>query len=84
MACEDEDPEIIVEAGKDLYHCHIAEKAERTAPGVKGDDFEPYLKSLKAINYDGSISLECRWHKFKEEVISGIAEIQRQIVSISE
>ena len=49
MACEDEDPEIIVEAGKDLYHCHIAEKAERTAPGVKGDDFEPYLKSLKAI-----------------------------------
>jgi len=79
MMCEDEDAQAIVEAGDLLYHCHIAEKAERTAPGIKGDDFTSYFKALKTINYQGSISLECNWKNFEEEVVSAIAEIKRQI-----
>ena len=79
MMCEDEDAQAIVEAGDLLYHCHIAEKAERTAPGVKGDDFTPYFKALKEINYKGSISLECNWKNFEEEVVQAIAEMKRQI-----
>ena len=82
MACEDEDAQAIVEAGDLLYHCHIAEKAERTAPGVKGDDFTPYFKALKAINYKGSISLECNWRNFEEEVAPAIAEMKRQIYNV--
>jgi len=79
MMCEDEDAQAIVEAGDLLYHCHIAEKAERTAPGVKGDDFTPYFRALKTINYTGSISLECSWKNFEEEVVQAITEMKRQI-----
>jgi sugar phosphate isomerase/epimerase len=79
MACEEEDAQAIVEAGDLLYHCHIAEKAERTAPGIKGDDFTPYFKALKEINYKGSISLECNWKNFAEEVGTAIEEMKRQI-----
>jgi len=42
-----------------LYHCHIAEKENRTAPGVEGDDFTPYFRALKDISYCGRISIEC-------------------------
>jgi sugar phosphate isomerase/epimerase len=82
MACEDEDAQAIVEAGSLLYHCHIAEKDERTAPGVKGDDFTPYFKALKEIKYQGKISLECSWKNFEEEIIPAVAEMKRQIRSI--
>jgi sugar phosphate isomerase/epimerase len=82
MLCEDEDARAIVEAGDLLYHCHIAEKAERTAPGVKGDDFTAYFKALKEIDYKGSISLECNWKNFEEEIILAITEMKRQIHAI--
>ncbi|MDR2232887.1 MAG: sugar phosphate isomerase/epimerase [Tannerella sp.] len=82
MAVEDEDAQAIIEAGELLYHCHIAEEAERTSPGIKGDDFTAYFKALKSINYKGSLSLECNWKNFEQEVISGVAEVKRQIRSI--
>jgi len=82
MAVENEDAHAIIEAGDLLYHCHIAEKAERTAPGIRGDDFTPYFKALKSINYKGSISLECNWKNFEQEVIPAVAEVKRQIRSI--
>ena len=84
MACEGEDPEAIVEAGEELYHCHIAEKAERTAPGIKGDDFTPYFRALKRINYKGCISLECHWKNLEDEVVDAVDEVRKQIISVSE
>ena len=83
MACEGEDPEAIVEAGEELYHCHIAEEAGRTAPGIKGDDFTPYLKSLRKINYKGCISLECNWKNLEDDVVDAVSEVRRQILSVS-
>ena len=83
MMCEDEDAQALIETGNLLYHCHIAEKAERTAPGVKGDDFTPYFKALKEINYQGSLSIECNWKNLEEEVAPAIAEIKRQIHSLN-
>ena len=82
MACEGEDPGALVEAGVDLFHCHIAEVAERTAPGRKGDDFTPYLRALKKIGYKGAIALECRWKQFDDEVGNAVKETKRQIVSV--
>lgn len=79
MAEVNEDPQEIVNAGRNLLHCHIAEKGPRTAPGVNGDDFTPYLKALKAIKYQGRLSLECGWGKYDEEVAAAIAETRRQI-----
>ena len=54
-----ESPDDIVKVGPWIAHAHIAEKAERTAPGVKGDDFHPWLAALKRTGYTGALSLEC-------------------------
>lgn len=60
MARAGEDPYANILAISDcLYHCHIAENENRTAPGVEGDDFTLYFKALKDISYSGDISIEC-------------------------
>lgn len=79
MARENESPDALVEAGSWLKHCHIAEKEERTAPGVKGDDFTPYFRALKQIGYTGGIAIECKWQDFKKELFPAVSEIKRQI-----
>lgn len=82
MARENEDPGALVEAGRWLKHCHIAEKKERTAPGVEGDDFTPYFLALKQIRYAGGISIECKWKDFKKEIYPAVSEIKRQISEV--
>lgn len=44
-----------------LVHTHVAEKANRTAPGVAGDDFGPFLRVLRAAGYRGRMSIEGKW-----------------------
>jgi len=61
-----------------LVHCHIAEKQERTAPGVIGDDFKPYFNALKKINYKGRVSLECRWKNLEAELPVAVKVVQEQ------
>jgi hypothetical protein len=39
-------------------YCEIAEKETRSFPGVKGDDFKPYLRALRKANYKGYIFIE--------------------------
>lgn len=80
MAQAGEGADAIVEAGSLLRHCHIAECEERTAPGVKGDDFTPYFKALEQIGYEGNISLECSWSD--EQLAPAFAEMKRQLESI--
>ena len=61
-----------------LVHCHIAEKQERTAPGVMGDDFRPYFNALKKINYNGRVSLECKWKNMEVELPVAVKAMQGQ------
>jgi sugar phosphate isomerase/epimerase len=56
-----EDPNDIQKVGHLLKHCHIAEKEQRTAPGVKGDDFRPFFAALKSVGYKGRLSIEGKW-----------------------
>ncbi len=58
MLREGESPQSIVDAADLLVYCEIAEKENRTLPGVKGDDFKPYLRALKKANYRGHIFIE--------------------------
>ena len=53
-----ESPDDIVKAGPWIAHAHVAEKTERTAPGMAGDDFRPFLAALKRADYEGSLSIE--------------------------
>ena len=36
----------------------IAERTNRTVPGVAGDDFRPYFRALAAARYAGPITIE--------------------------
>lgn len=82
MLKEEEGPEAIVEAGSLIVHCHIAEKAARTPPGTDGDDFRPFLRALSKINYQGRISLECRWKDFAAEVGPAIRALKAQMETV--
>ncbi|PWJ57552.1 sugar phosphate isomerase/epimerase [Dyadobacter jejuensis] len=80
MLKEDEPASEITKYGKHIVHCHIAEKAERTPPGVMGDDFRPYLSALKQTGYRGGLSIECfHYDDFSNQIRTGIAELQKQI-----
>lgn len=82
MARMKEPPEDIINSADKLVHCHIAEVEERTAPGVKGDDFTPYLKALKSIKYDGRMSFECSWQDIDTQLPKAIQTMRKQIQSI--
>ena len=53
-----ESPQSIVDAADVLAYCEIAEKESRSFPGVKGDDFKPWLRALRKAKYKGYIFIE--------------------------
>lgn len=73
-----EGPDGIVDSADKLIHCHIAENEERTAPGMKGDDFTPYFRALKQIKYSGRISFECSWGKDIKVQLPASMEVMKQ------
>jgi sugar phosphate isomerase/epimerase len=74
-----ESAEAIRKAGKHIQHVHIAELAKRTAPGVDGDDFKPYLQALKDIDYRGPISMECGWSDLAKQFPVALETLRSQI-----
>ena len=79
MARVGEGPDGITDSADKLVHCHIAEVEDRTAPGVKGDDFTPYFKALKDIKYKGGISFECGWSDIGTQLPVAVATMKEQI-----
>lgn len=56
---KDGDPaEEVVIHGDLIHHAHIAEPANRTAPGIEGTDFHPFISALEVIGYDGGLAVE--------------------------
>lgn len=82
MLKENESADEILKYGQYISHCHIAEKRKRTVPGVDGDDFRPYFRALKKMNYKGGMSLECNWQDFDREVVQGIEIIKKQLAEV--
>lgn len=82
MMREEESASEIVKYGKYIRHCHIAEKEERSSPGLKGDDFRPYFKALKQIGYKGCVSIECRWKDLDKEIQPALSYMREQFRSL--
>lgn len=82
MRREQEDAGALTESADKLWHCHIAEVEERTAPGVKGDDFTDYFKALKEIGYTGRISFECGWKDIDIQLPKAMEVMKTQIQSV--
>lgn len=79
MLKENEPADHIIQAAGFVKHVHVAELAGRTPPGVAGDDFRPYLRALKAIGYEGLISVEARWTSLEEEAPLAFESLRKQI-----
>ncbi|HYH56555.1 MAG TPA: sugar phosphate isomerase/epimerase family protein [Anseongella sp.] len=82
MLKENESPAVIREAAEYIYHCDLAEKKDRTAPGVKGDDFRPYFRALKEIGYKGKIAIECRWEDMAKQLPAAMKTLKEQLATL--
>ncbi|MBP6828369.1 MAG: sugar phosphate isomerase/epimerase [Saprospiraceae bacterium] len=79
MLKEGEAPGIIAQTRKYLVHVEIAEKDNRTAPGVAGDDFRPYLRELKKVGYHNKIVIEGRWENLAAVAAPALQYLKIQI-----
>lgn len=61
MAVMNDGPADLKAAMDVVAHVEIAEKAERTAPGVRDDDFRPFFRVLHDANYQGAINIEAKY-----------------------
>ena len=65
MSREDEPYSVLTDNRDILLHCHIA-SSDRRIPG--GTDYEKgFLDTLKAMDYDGIVTVECGFTDFREE-----------------
>jgi len=78
MQRDGQTPEDILRHSQRLRHVHVAEKAKRTAPGVDGDDFRPFLRALKKVGYRGVISIESGWGDMAAEAEAAVLELRKQ------
>ncbi|RBQ05498.1 sugar phosphate isomerase/epimerase family protein [Pedobacter miscanthi] len=82
MLREGESPDEIIAAAKQVGFCEIAEKEKRTLPGVAGDDFRPYLRALKKINYKGYIFIEASTNNASVEIPQAFQYLTKQIAEV--
>jgi sugar phosphate isomerase/epimerase len=80
MLRDNEPASEIIRFGHLLRHAHIAEKEKRTAPGVQGDDFRPYLRALQEINYTGALAIEASvWGNLAVEAQPALNALKGQL-----
>ncbi len=63
-----------------VKHVEIAEKAERTYPGVAGDDFRPFFRVLRDAGYQGAINMEAKGTD--EQIAPAFVEIAKQAADL--
>lgn len=61
MAVMGDTPADLAQHASLLAIVEIAEKENRTAPGVAGDDFRPYFQALRRAGYRGPLTIEGKW-----------------------
>jgi sugar phosphate isomerase/epimerase len=76
MARMDDTPDDLKNAMDVVVHIEIAEKEERTFPGIKGDDFRPFFRVLKQSAYHGAISIEGKGDD--SQIAAAFREIAKQ------
>jgi sugar phosphate isomerase/epimerase len=82
MLRENESPDNIIKYGDLIHHIHIAENIGREAPGINNEDFTPYFRALKEINYKGLMSIECNWKNLVEQAAPALNVLRTQIDEI--
>lgn len=62
---ENEEIEKLMDVKEELIHIHVADNL-RNCPGLGNYNFKKLFETLKKINYDSGISVECVWDSFEE------------------
>ncbi len=83
MLMDGEGPESIEKYGHLILHTHIAEKEGRAAPGTHNEDFTAYFKAMKNVDYEGKMSIECRWEDLEKQAPIAIAAMKNQIATLN-
>jgi sugar phosphate isomerase/epimerase len=82
MRRENESYQSIIDAADVLIHCEIAEHEARTLPGIKGDDFKPYLRALKEAKYKGPVFIEAGINYTPAQIAESYQFLTKQIEAI--
>lgn len=69
---EHEPLEVLRRHGRRIGHAHVADTA-RVPPGQGDWPIREFLETLQAIDYDGSVSIECKWRDFEAELPGALA-----------
>jgi len=75
---EKESPEAIALLKGMLVHTHVAEPAGRAPPQPGMTDLVPYFAALKAIGFDGRMSIECNWKDSRSELGPALAFLRKE------
>jgi sugar phosphate isomerase/epimerase len=74
---EEHEPLSNISACKErLAHIHVAD-TDRRAPGTGSYPYAEFVAQLRAADYDGMVSIECRWEDFAAEAGPACAYLRR-------
>jgi sugar phosphate isomerase/epimerase len=77
MALENESPDILLKAGDAIQHTHISTVPARTYPVTVDPGYLPFFANLKAIGYQGRVSVEARTDSFYEDAKAALAVLKQ-------
>ncbi|MGC9454598.1 MAG: sugar phosphate isomerase/epimerase family protein [Phycisphaerae bacterium] len=81
MAMEREPALNIRQAGALIAHAHCADSQGRVPLGLGKEDHGAYFKALKAVGYDGGVSIEAKWSSFAKQLPRALQDLREQIES---
>lgn len=82
MMREGESPQSIVDAADILVYCEIAEKQNRSLPGVQGDDFKPWIRALRKAKYKGPVFIEGKTNNPRNDIPLSFKYLTRQVKEV--
>lgn len=82
MMREGESPQSIVDAADVLVYCELAEKGNRSFPGIMGDDFKPYLRALRKADYKGYIFIEGSSSNLQRDMPLSFKYLSQQLAEV--
>jgi sugar phosphate isomerase/epimerase len=82
MMREGESPQSIVDAADVLVYCELAEKGNRSFPGIVGDDFKPYLRALRKADYKGYIFIEGSSSNLQHDMPLSFKYLSQQLAEV--
>lgn len=77
MALENESPDILLKAGSAIQHTHISTVPARTYPVTVDPGYLPFFANLKAIGYQGRVSVEARTDSFYEDAKAALVVLKQ-------